>query len=356
MLKNRVSIYPFQLLTLKLYMKKRIILQVLYLLPLFILSACTKDENEPMPQSTVSRLYVSNADTDAAVANTMIFDPADQTAFTEPYKFDSKLPDANGILFNPFSGTVFQVSRKNKNIRTFKVNTDGSLTNANSFVDEGLLSAREMAYDRTRDVLYVSSNIDSAIYVYTKASTLTGTAAAFKKLKLNGQPWGIHLDNNRLFVVIDLARTEVQLFEEVSELAVGNISPTKKITITGATRLHGITYSADRDVLLLTDIAEATSAGFDTDGAIYIIKDADAQFTAGGKAVSPSSTIKGLNTGLGNPVDIAWDDRTSKDLIYVAEKAGRKILTFKYADNGNVKPAVIAVLTSSPESIFLDAR
>lgn len=337
-------------------MKKRIILQVLYLLPLLILSACTKDDNEPMPQSTVSRLYVSNADTDAAVPNTIIFDPADQTVFTQPYKFDSKLPDGNGILFNPFSGTVFQVSRKNKNIRTFKVNTDGSLASANSFVDEGLLSAREMAYDRTRDVLYVSSNIDSAIYVYTKASTLTGTVAAFKKLKLNGQPWGIHLDNNRLFVVIDLARAEVQLFEEVSELAVGNISPSKRITISGATRLHGITYSADRDVLLLTDIAEANAAGFDTDGAIYIVKDAVAQFTAGGKSVSPSSTIKGLNTGLGNPVDIAWDDRTTKDLIYIAEKAGRKILTFKYADNGNVKPSVTAVLTSSPEAIFLDAR
>lgn len=337
-------------------MKKRIIVEVLCLLPLFILSACTKDDNEPMPQSTVSRLYVSNADTDAAVANTMIFDPADQTAFKVPYKFDSKLPDANGILFNAFSGTVFQVSRKNKNIRTFKVNTDGSLAQANSFVDEGLLSAREMAYDRTRDVLYVSSNIDSAIYVYTKASTLTGTVVAYKKLKLNGQPWGIHLDNNRLFVVIGLARAEVQLFEEISELAVGNISATKKITITGAVRLNGITYSADRNVLLLTDIVEATSTGFDTDGAIYIIKDADAQFAAGGKAVSPSSTIKGLNTLLGNPVDIAWDDRTTKDLIYVAEKAGRKILTFKYADNGNVKPAVIAVLTSSPEAIFLDAR
>jgi hypothetical protein len=89
---------------------------------------------------------------------------------------------------------------------------------------------------------------------------------------------------------------------------------------------------------------------------MYIIKDADAQFTAVGKAVSPTTTIKGLNTGLGNPVDIAWDDRTTKDLIYVAEKAGRKILTFKYSDNGNAKPSAIAILTSSPEAIFLDAR
>lgn len=337
-------------------MKKNIFIYFLYLFPLFILFSCTKDENQPMPQSTVSRLYVSNADIDASVVNTMIFDPADQATFPLPYKFDSKLPDGNGILFNPYSGTVIQVSRKNKNVRTFKVNTDGSLANANSFVDEGLLSAREMAYDRNRDILYVSSNIDSAIYVYTKASTLTGTINAFKKLKLNGQPWGIHLDNNRLFVALDLDRREVQLFENVSELAVGNISPTKKITINGAVRLHGITYSANRDILLLTDIAESSASGFDSDGAIYVIKNVETEFTANGKLVTPSATIKGLNTNLGNPVDIAWDDRTLKDLIYVAEKAGRKILTFKFADNGNVKPFSTASLSSSPEAIYIDAR
>ncbi len=337
-------------------MKNRVILQYFYLISLLILAACTKDDNQPMPVSTVSRLYVSNADTDAAVANTIIFDRADQAIFPEPYKFDSKLPDGNGILFNPFSGTVFQVSRRNKNVRTFRVNTDGSLTNANSFVDEGLLSAREMAFDRSRDVLYVSSNIDSAIYVYSKASTLTGTISAFKKLKLNGQPWGIHLDNNRLFVAIDLDRKEVQLFENVSELAVGNIIPTKRIIINGATRLQGITYSANRDVLLLSDIGETSGSGFDSDGAIYIIKNVATEFTANGKLVSPTATIKGLNTNLGNPVDLAWDDRGDKDLIYVAEKAGRKILTFKFAENGNVKPFASASLSSSPEAIFIDAR
>jgi glutamine cyclotransferase len=337
-------------------MKNKINLQLFYLLPLFILSACTKDDNQPMPQSTVSRLYVSNADTDAAVVNTVIFDPADQNVFTNPYKFDSKLPDGNGILFNPFSGTVFQVSRRSKNIKTFRVNTDGSLANANSFVDEGLLSAREMAYDRSRDVLYVSSNIDSAIYVYTKASTLTGTINAFKKFKLNGQPWGIHLDNNQLFVAINLDRKEVQLFENVSELAVGNVIPTKKITINGALNLRGITYSANRDILLLTDIGEASASGFDTDGAIHIIKNAVTEFTANGKLITPAATIKGLNTNLGNPVDIAFDDRMTKDLIYVAEKAGRKILSFKFTDNGNAKPFSSYSLSSSPEAIYLDAR
>ncbi len=326
------------------------------ILPLLILTACVKDENAPMPKSTVSRLYVSNADTDASVTNTLIFDPADQAKFNEPYKFNSQLPDGNGILFDPYSGIVYQVSRLNKNVKSFKVNTDGSLVNKNSFVHEGLLSAREMAFDRSRDILYISSNVDSAIYVYNSVSTLKDIVLADKKLKLNGQPWGMHLDNDRLFVVIDQTRAEVQLFENASALEVGQIVPTKKIMVTGAARLHGITYSSSRDVLILTDIAEATSAGFDTDGSIHIITDANSKFTEAGDPVTPSKTIKGALTGLGNPVDVAWDDREDKDLIYIAEKARRKILVFNYAGTGNIAPSFIADLSSSPEAIYLDAR
>lgn len=338
-------------------MKSRILFfTIVCILPSLIFSSCVKDENEAMPKSTVSRLYVSNADTDAAVNNTLIFDPADQAKFTEPYKFNSQLPDGNGILFDPYSGVVYQVSRLNKNIKSFKVNTDGSLVNKSSFVHEGLLSAREMAFDRSRDVLYVSSNIDSAIYVYNNVSTLKDIVLADKKLKLNGQPWGIHLDNDRLFVVIDQSRAEVQLFENASALAVGPILTKKKITLSGATRLHGITYSSSRDVLILTDIAEASAAGFDSDGSIHIITDASSKFTESGASIAPSKTIKGALTGLGNPVDVAWDDREGKDLIYIAEKARRKILVFKYSGTGNIAPSVIADLTSSPEAIYLDAR
>ncbi|MBC7903813.1 MAG: hypothetical protein H7Y27_10330, partial [Gemmatimonadaceae bacterium] len=58
----------------------------------------------------------------------------------------------------------------------------------------------------------------------------------------------------------------------------------------------------------------------------------------------------------GNPVDIAFDDRANKGLIYVAEKANKRILVFKLADNGNVAPTVTTTVTTLPEAIFLDAR
>jgi len=333
----------------------RQVLAVFFTVTAVVFFGCTKDDNEPLPQSTVSRLYVSNADTDASVMSTLIFDPADGAKLDSPDRFDTKLPDGNGISFDPYSGTVFQVSRQAKNVRTFTVNPDGTLKPKGSFIDDGLLSAREIAFDRTRNTLYVASNIDSSIYVYNGVDTISGTARANKKLKLNGQPWGIHLENDNLFVVMDQGMVEVQLFETASSLQVGTITPSKKIKISGAIRLHGVTYSSARDVLILTDIGDASSGNFKSDGAIYIITGAAAKFTAGG-LVSPTSTISGLATGLGNPVDVAWDSRTGKDLIYVAEKANNKILVFKYSDTGNAGPSRFASLASSPEAIYLDAR
>lgn len=320
--------------------------------------SCTGDENEPLPQSSVSRLYVSNADTDASVMSTMIFDPADGSTLDSADKFDTKLPDGNGIVFDPFSGTVFQVSRQARNIKSFTVNTNGSLSTKakNSFIDDGLRSAREIAYDRVRKTLYVASNTDSALYVYVGIDTIAGVARASKKLKLNGQPWGIHFENDNLFVVIDQDRVQVQLFENASSLVVGTIVPNKTMTVTGARRLHGITYSSSRDALILTDIGEATAGSFKSDGKIYIIEAALAKFGVQGGAITPTRTISGVKSGLGNPVDVAWDFRAGKDLIYVAEKANQTIQVFKFSDSGNVSPFRTATLKSSPEAIYLDAR
>lgn len=320
------------------------------------LCGCTKDDNKPLPQSTISRLYVSNADTDASVMSTMIFDPADGARLDSPDKFDTKLPDGNGIVFDPYSGTVFQVSRQAKNIKSFTVKPDGSLIDKGSFIDDGLTSAREIAFDRVRKTLYVSSNTDSSLYVYVGVDTIKGVARASKKLKLNGQPWGIHFEDDKLFVVIDQDKVQVQLFENASSLVVGTIIPTKTIDVTGARRLHGITYSSSRDALILTDIGEATASGSGSDGKIYIIETAMAKFAAMGATITPTRTISGIATGLGNPVDVAWDTRADKDLIYVAEKANRTIQVFKFSDSGNASPFRTATFSSSPEAIYLDAR
>lgn len=319
--------------------------------------ACKKDDSELSQIPTVSRLYVSNADLDTNVANISIFDPADAAGFPEAYNFKSGLPDANGIYFDPTNGIVFQVGRATKTIKSLTVNPDGSLTAKTSFTDANLVSARDIAFDRDSNILYVASNTDSAIYVYRNATTKTGEVTSDKKFKLDGEPWGIHLADNELYVVIDKERVEVQQFNGISALASGPIAPVVRVKIAGATRLHGITYSAALGVMLLTDIGqpETTVPTYNTDGSIYIIDSLTANFAVSGN-ITPARTITGAATGLGNPVDIAIDDREGKGTIYVAEKANKKILAFRYEDEGNATPLINQDVTATPEAIYVDAR
>lgn len=327
-----------------------------------IFTACKKDNNS-MTAVPVSRLFVSNADTDPAVSNLFVFDPADGATLSAPTTYNTATPDGNGVVYDAASNVGFQVSRANKTIKTFSVSTTGVVTIGNSFTDAALASGRDAAFDATNKVLYVASNSDSTIRVYNNAAALSGSINASKVLKLNGQPWGLAFANGKLMVLIDLTRKEIQLFDNINSIASGTVTPTSKITIPAATRLHGLAYDAVSDVLLVTEIAAAAAPAipnpavpaFNADGGIYIIEGALAKFSANA-AVTATRTISGSNTALGNPVDIAFDARSGKKLIYVAEKANKKVLVFRLTDSGNVAATTSATVTTLPESIFVDAR
>ncbi|TKC00831.1 hypothetical protein [Pedobacter cryophilus] len=325
-----------------------------------IVTSCSKDDE---PTVSVSKLFVSNADTDPAVANLSIFDPADGATLAAPMTYNTAAPDGNGIVYDASSNVGFQVSRSTKSIKLFSVSSTGSVMNGSSFTDASLASGRGAAYDAINKVLYVASNTDSTIRVYNNAPALSGTVTANKVFKLNGQPWGIAFAANKLMVLIDLDRKEIQLFNNVNSIASGTVTPSNKITIPSSTRLHGLTYDASSDVLIATEIGAAaapaipnpTVAAFNADGGIYIIEGALAKFTANA-AVTPDRTIIGSNTKLGNPVDVKFDARSGKKLIYIAEKANKSILVFRLTDSGNMAPTTMATVTTLPEAIFLDAR
>ncbi len=326
-----------------------------------VLSSCDKDDDVATPGTSVSRLFVSNADTDPAVSNLSIYEPADSSAFPLAKNINTGASDGNGIVYDPAGNIGFQVGRAGKLVKVFAYNASGSVTLVQTFTDPALTSGRGAAYDAANKTLYVANNTDSSIRVYQNANALTGSVTANKVFKLNGQPWGIRFAAGKLLVLIDLARKEVQLFDNVNNLSTGTVTPTSKITIPAATRLHGLAYDAASDVLVVTEIGLAsaptipTFPAFNEDGGIYIIEGALAKFAAN-SAVTATRTITGLNTGLGNPVDVAFDARAGKKLIYIAEKANKKIFTFRLTDNGNVAPANSISVTTLPESVFVDAR
>lgn len=331
--------------------------QLLLFIPILFLTivflSCKKNDNENK-LLTVSRLYISNSDTAKAIANITVFDPADANPFPAPYNYKSLVPDAGGIHFDPFSGTLFQVGRQNKNIKLFNVSLYGILTERSSFVDSSLVGAREISFNRRDSSLYVSSDTLNAIYVYKNPTALSGSSVKPSKIYyLNGQPWGIHLNGDSLLVVMDLDKREIQLYPTASKLDSGKLAVSAStIIINGAIRLHGITYSAKQDLLIVTDIGLEDDP---SDGKVYIIEGANAKFLAN-SAITPTRTISGTNTGLGNPVDVGLDERNGKNLVYVADKINKKILVFHVADTGDVAPAAVQTLTASPEAIYVDAR
>lgn len=162
-------------------------------------------------------------------------------------------------------------------------------------------------------------------------------------------PWDVHYDaaSDRLFV----ACTDgvVVVFDAFSS-DMGADGPDRTITpaVTGAdvsTNLHGIDYLAGEDILVLSDVGDAANA---TDGRLYTIATAS---TADG-LVNVQVRISGVDTLLGNPVDIAVVDGS----VYVAEKSNDRVLRYDTIGTltGEVTTAANGSLTvTKPESVFV---
>ena len=109
--------------------------------------------------------------------------------------------------------------------------------------------------------------------------------------------------------------------------------------------LHGVSYDAASDTVILSDVGSADSP---TDGQIFTISNV---MTAEGN-VAVDVAIAGPESMLGNPVDLVWDGSG----IYVAEKSNDMILYF--ADILTVTGMMDSTATSSfavtkPESVAM---
>ncbi|NJM80992.1 MAG: hypothetical protein HC854_17760, partial [Flavobacterium sp.] len=89
--------------------------------------------------------------------------------------------------------------------------------------------------------------------VYQK--TTTGYTL-LNEYTLDFKVWGIHINGNDLYAVADLT-SDLVVFNNFFAMASGNVTPSKRVTIEGLIRTHGITYSTEDNVMLLTDVASA---------------------------------------------------------------------------------------------------
>ena len=125
-------------------------------------------------------------------------------------------------------------------------------------------------------------------------------------------------------------------------------TPTRTISPSTAgttSNLHGIAHDSATDSLIVTDVGSPSDFA---DGSVYTFEFAS---TATGN-LAPKATISGVNTGLGNPVDLAFDGTD----VYIAEKLNNQVLVYRgvLSLNGLVEVAADeSVAVTAPETVTL---
>ncbi|MDK2772653.1 MAG: hypothetical protein KYX68_10575 [Flavobacterium sp.] len=276
------------------------------------------------------------------------------------YSFSLNGVDNDGIYLDKNSMDVIVASRSNNRLEYYKNLEDAISGEANDIMLSSFSSNTEFNNPReiavyndkiivTQDQSAANNNTNK-LFVYQKS--LNGFSL-LNEYTVDFKLWGIHLQGNDLYAIADLT-SDLVYFENIFNNASGMITPTKRVTIEGLVRTHGITHSSSDNVMILTDVASAAS---DSDGGLVIIENFSSVFSStanmGTIAMSNQKRIYGPNSTLGNPVDVAYDSNTNR--IYVAERAngGGKVLTFSYPSmSGDVMP-ITSRLEPGVASIYL---
>lgn len=306
---------------------KNLFISSAFLMLLF--ASCDNNDSDSIPEEAS---LVTSSNTSGKIT---YLDLLATTPMVKSYTVGSL--DAEGISYDSETDAVILASRTNNRLETYTglktaltAGTDNLMLSLSSLTGE-FTNARETAVSGdivvvTQDQL-ASNGLINKIFVYKK--TTTGFSL-LKTFTTDFKLWGIHMVGADLYAVADLTG-DIVLFKDFMTNTSGNIAATKRVTIAGLVRTHGITYSASDDVMILTDVASATSG---TDGGLIVIKNFSNVFAstaaAGTIALTNQVRVYGPNSLLGNPVDVAYDSATK--YIYVAERlnAGGQVLTYSY--------------------------
>ena len=328
-------------------------------------ASCTEDndnnnDGDDNPTTNdVAQLYASNNSNGNITVYNLAANPVEtKTLLTASLA-------AEGIYYDATTDLVVQASRSFNQLNAYgSISTTGSNTTATLLFSGNvdLSSPRDIAVNGNTYV--VSDNTDlnldadpntteNRYFIYTKSGN---NFVLRNTVTVNFPVWEITFVGNDLYGVVDKSSDLVK-FENFVSLNTTNavVEPTKRITVQGIVRTHGLTF--DGGTLVMTDIGDAMS---DSDGAFQIITDFKAKFdaTAANGMLSLSDQLRydGASSGLGNPVSVDFDSESST--VYIAEAAneGGRILIFNKAalsrDTGNFGPSSSFALTQASSVYF----
>ncbi|CAM4261811.1 hypothetical protein [Zobellia nedashkovskayae] len=338
-------------------MKKNVIkLGLVLTLGSFVMTSCDKDDDDTVDteqQDEQVQLFASNN----SDGNVTVYDMISGEAST----LTTTSTAAEGIYYDENTDEIIQASRSSNqlnafaNISTFLV--DATVT-ASISSSSDLESPRDIAvndnYIIVADNADVDGNADTPdgrLFIYTRSN---GEISLRNVITTDFALWGIEMVGDDLYAVVDKTN-ELAVFTDfvATNTATTTVSASKRITIEGIVRTHGLAY--DNGTMILTDVGDAAS---DSDGAFHIISDFDSKFSAvanGETMVVADNQIRvaGASTFLGNPVSAEYD--ADSEMVFIAEAAngGGRILAFSNADaGGDVAPSVNNSLASASSLYF----
>ncbi len=247
----------------------------------------------------------------------------------EADSFPTVAGDADGIYFDISDDILYQLNRTDNVINVYEdVNASLDMGNDPMMTQTSgsdFTNGREIAVSGDKLVVVQDADASNGNMDLLMLYEISSTGFELKKTFEPGFPlWGIAINGGTLYAVEDMSNN-VAVFENFFNQPEGPLTASNVVTIEGLTRTHGITYAADGDRLILTDIGDA---GNPDDGAFIIIKDFETLMANGFIELSDQVRVEGPMSMLGNPVDIAIDD--DRNMIYVAERAngGGQVLGF----------------------------
>lgn len=298
-----------------------------------------EDEVEAVEGQIEKRIYVSS-NTEGVIGSYNLL--SDGSTSLTPFIVEGQ--DADGIHYDEDGDRIYQINRS-QNVVNIYGGVDFALGNnlqpvtvATSTSD--FSNGRGIAVSGTRVVVAqdaTDSNSGNRFIVYNidgDEINLTGSYDADINL------WGIHATGETLFAIEDNS-DRLAIYNDFFANTGTGTSASASISIADMVRTHGLTYVAERDMMLLTDVGSGAVAD---DGAFIVVRDFTAAAADGNISADEQIRIAGDNTLLGNPVDIAYCERDNQ--VYIAERAngGGRLLAFALpvpgTDGGNIAPAV----------------
>jgi hypothetical protein len=255
--------------------------------------------------------------------------------------FGSVANDADGVHYDELADVLYQLNRTDNVINAYS-NVQGSLTTggaptltATSTSD--FTNGREIAVSGNKLVVAQDASASNGDVNQFVTYTISGTSITLDKVQPTDiNLWGITFDGADLVAIVDNS-SDVAVFNDFLAQPNGAVTASAIITVSDMVRTHGLTYDADNDIMILTDVGSGAVAD---DGAFAYITNWIGASADGTITAAEQIRIEGPLSTLGNPVDVAYDDTAG--LIFIAERAnaGGRFLTFNIPTlDGDVAPA-----------------